>query len=355
MKLSRKALRLSRNYVERRTLDIAALVAVAFALDLAAAVGLSYVAGFTRVRAALEAFDPVWVLPVVAGIAVSFVGYYYAYRETYRAEDGPELPTQELRAVVVAGFGGFFAHGATAMDQYALEGAGADTRDATVRVGVLGGLEHGTLGLIGTAAGIAALALARPAPPLDFQYPWAVIPIPGMLLAFWLADRYRDQLRNRKGLRAKLGVFLDTIHLIKHMFERPRAHWAGPAGMTIFWLAELAAVWCALAAFGFFMNGASFALGYLTGAVFTRRTGPLAGAGVLMLCLPVTIWYSGAPFGTVIAAVFVVRFLSFWLPLPFSLASLPTLRRIGQTRQPSAEGVAQDARGEPAMQPRRAS
>ena len=346
-------LRLSHNYVDRRTLDIAKLVLLAFALDVAAAVGLSSVAGFSAVHAALGRFTPIWLVPVAAGILLSFVGYYYAYRETYRAEEGPTLPARELRSVVVAGFGGFFAHGASAMDQYALEGAGADEREAKVRVGVLGGLEHGTLGIIGTAAGVAALVSFRPAPPLDFQLPWAVIPIPGMLLAFWLADRYRDQLRSRTGFKGKVGIFLDTIHLIKHMFRHPGTHWTGPAGMLVFWLAELGAIWCALAAFGFRMNGASFALGYLTGAVFTRRTGPLAGAGILMLCLPVTIWYSGAPFGAAVAAVFLVRFLSFWLPLPFSIASLPTLRAIGAKKEPGAEGEASSSPGEPAIEPRR--
>lgn len=345
---------LSSNYVDRRALDITALVLLAFALDVAAAVGLSYVAGFASVRAALGRFTAVWLVPVVAGVVLSFVGYYFAYREVYEAEDGPGLPPRELRAVVTAGFGGFFAHGGAAMDQYALQGAGADPRDARVRVGVLGGLEHGALGIVGTAAGISALLMAIPRPPLDFQYPWAVIPIPGMLLAFWLAEKYRARLRVARGIKGKLGVFLDSIHLIHHMYRR-RDHLPGTIGMTVFWLAELGATWCALAAFGFEMNGASFVLGFLTGAVFTRRTGPLTGAGVLMLTLTASIWYSGAPWGAAIAGIFTARFLSFWLPLPFAIASLPTLRTIASERSSAAVGSAQDARGEPAIEPKRAS
>lgn len=347
---------LSTNYVNNRGVKIAGLIVLAFALDVAAAIGLTYVAGFGAVHRALERFSPIWLVPIVGGLFLSFVGYYFAYRESFSADKGPGLPPREMRAVVVAGFGGFFAHGGVAMDQYALQGAGADRREATVRAGVLGGLEHGALGIIGTIAGLAALLAARPRPPLDFQYPWAVIPIPGMLLAFWLAERYRGRFRERKGTKRKLGVFLDSIHVIRHMFRYPREHVTGPAGMTVFWLAELGAAWCALEAFGFDMNGASFALGFLTGAVFTRRTGPLTGAGILMLCLPVTIWYSGAPFGPAIAGIFVVRFLSLWLPLPFSLAALPTLRRIGVERRPGAEGSATDTEGEPAIeQERRAS
>lgn len=343
---------LSISYVNRRAVDIAGLVLLAFSLDVAAAVGLCYVAGFHTVYGRLGDFSPIWLVPVCGGIALSFVGYYFAYKQTYHTEGGPDLPREDLAALVVAGFGGFFAHGGAKMDQYALEGAGASEREAKVRVSVLGGLEHGTLGIIGTVAGVAALLLARGRPPLDFQYPWTVIPIPGMLLAFWLAERYRERFHDDTGLRDKLGIFLDSIHLIHHMFRHPREDAAGPLGMLLFWLAELGATWCALAAFGFQMEGASFALGFLTGAVFTRRTGPLAGAGILMLCLPVTIWYSGAAWGAAIAGIFVVRFISFWLPLPFAVASLKRLRSIAESHSDETPG--EDAGGEPALEDRQA-
>jgi len=339
--------RLHDDYVHRRGIEIAGLILLAFGLDVAAAVGIAYVAGFHAVRVALDHFSPIWLLPVAGGILLSFVGYYFAYRELYRAQDGPGLPSSQMRAVVLAGFGGFFTRGGAAMDRYALEGAGTDEHDARARVAALAGLEHGALGLIGTAAGIAAIATARARPPFDFQYPWAIIPIPGMLFAFWLAHRYHDRVRGTQGpVKDKVKVLLESIDLIRHTFRHPDDHWMGPSGMTLFWLAELAAAWCALAAFGFQMNGASFIIGYLTGAVFTRRTGPLAGSGVLMLTLAVTIWYSGAPFGDAVAGVFLLRFLSFWLPMPFSIASLPTLRRIGEAKGPQAE---KDVREEPAV------
>jgi hypothetical protein len=343
---------LSISYVNRRGHEIGALVLFAFALDVFAAVGLSYVAGFHVVGHALGRFGPIWMVPVVAGIVLSFVGYYFSYKQIYRTEDGPGLPKRDLRALVIAGFGGFFAHGGAKMDQYALQGAGASEREGKVRVSVLGGLEHGALGIVGTVAGVAALLLSRSKPPLDFQVPWAVIPLPGMLLAFWLAERYRERFHGKQGLREKLGIFLDSIHLIWHMFRHPLEDAAGPLGMVVFWLVELGATWSALAAFGFRMDVVSFALGFLTGAVFTRRTGPLAGAGILMLCLPVTIWFSGAPWGAAIAGVFAVRFVSFWLPLPFAIASLPTLRKIAEPEIDGEESYG--SVGEPALEGRKA-
>jgi hypothetical protein len=78
------------------------------------------------------------------------------------------------------------------------------------------------------------------------------------------------------------------------------------------------------------MNLAALFVGFATGMVFTRRTGPLAGAGVLALVLPLTIWVSGAPFAVAIVGVFVYRVLALLLPMPVSLAALPTLRKLAE-------------------------
>ena len=73
------------------------------------------------------------------------------------------LPRRQMRAVVAAGFGGFLAHGGGALDQYALQAAGAAKGAAKARVAALGGLEHGVLAIGGCAAAIAVLVSGRPA------------------------------------------------------------------------------------------------------------------------------------------------------------------------------------------------
>lgn len=97
------------------------------------------------------------------------------------------------------------------------------------------------------------------------------------------------------------------------------------------------------------MNAAQMFVGFATGMVFTRRTGPLAGAGVLALCLPLTIWYSGAPFAVAIVGIFTYRVLALWLPMPASLALLPRLRELGQRQLPHAEGKAEPPPEEPGL------
>lgn len=319
------------------------LLVLAAVLQIAAAVGMAYVAGFPQIWHTVQHVSWVWLGVLAATIVVSFVGYYIAYHGIYHVEDGPELTRREMVAVVAGGFGGFLAHGGSALDDYALRAAGSDERDASVRVSALAGMEHGVLAVIGTAAGIVVLAQGLSAPPLDFSLPWSVIPIPGFALAFWLAERYREQLRDRPGWRGKVAVFLDSIHLNRLLFLRPSQHGPAVLGMTLFWLADACAVWAALAAFGFQMNPAAMFIGYATGMVFTRRTGPLGGAGVLMVVLPTTIWYSGAPMAVAVVGVFAYRVLSLWLPMPSALASLGTLRAMGAGRTPGAEQTAESS------------
>ena len=333
--------RVSGHLLERRGPALAMLLALAAALQLAAGVGLAYVAGFSSVHAALANFHPVWLAALVGALGLSFAGYYYAYEGMFTVAGGPTLNGSQMRTVVTVGFGGFLAHGGGVIDQYALEAAGADQREAKTRVSGLAGLEHGILALGGTCTAIAVLAAGSDQPPMDFTIPWAVIPVPGFLIAFWLAERYRDRFRGRQGWRGSVGNFLESIHLIRVMFANPRRYGLPLTGMTLFWAADAFAAWAAMAAFGFHMNAASMFVGFATGMVFTRRTGPLGGAGVLALCLPLTLWYSGAPLAAAVVGIFVYRVLALWLPMPASLALLPHVRRMGEERVPEAEGKAE--------------
>jgi hypothetical protein len=341
--------RLSVVHVRRRRSVLAVLVGVAILLELAAGTGLAYVAGWSQVRTVLGDFDGRWLIALAGALLISFIGYHFAYRGIFRVEGGPTLPRRQMRAVVAAGFGGFLAHGGGALDQYALQAAGAEEDEAKARVAALGGLEHGILAIGGCAAAIAVLVSGRGQPPMDFTVPWAVIPIPGFLLGFWAAGRYGDRFRDRPGWRGKLSIFLDSIRLIRALFAHPLRWGSALCGMALFWAADAFATWAGMAMFGFQMNAAALFVGFATGMVFTRRTGPLAGAGVLALILPLTIWVSGAPLAVAVAGVFVYRVLALLLPMPVSLAALPTLRKMAQRPASRAGGV--PGVKEPALQP----
>jgi hypothetical protein len=312
------------------TLSVALLITVATLLELSAAAGLAYLAGFASVRAALGRFNPAWLAALAGSLTISFIGYYFAYQGVFTVEGGPNLTGRQMRAVVVAGFGGFFVHGASKLDRYALEAAGADRNEAMARTSALAGMEYGVLALGGTATAIAAIASGLNVPP-DFTLPWAVAPVPGFGVAFWFAERYRDKFCGQPGWRSALGTFLRAVHLIRELFTHPLRWGCAALSMALFWIADAFSMWAGLAMFGFMMNGAALFVGFATGMVFTRRTGPLGGAGILTLVLPVAIWYCGAPLPVAAVGAFAYRLLAFWLPLPGSMAALPTLRAMVRT------------------------
>jgi hypothetical protein len=70
---------------------------------------------------------------------------------------------------------------------------------------------------------------------------------------------------------------------------------------------------------------------------------------VLALILPLTIWVSGAPLAVAVAGVFLYRVLALLMPMPVSLAALPTLRTMAQ--RPASQVRDADRVNEPALQP----
>lgn len=323
------------NLIDQRGAALALPILLAAGLNVAAVAGL---AGFHAVYASLIRIQWPWLCAVPAALAMSAIGYYLAYRRIYAAEGGYQLTRRQLTATVAAGFNGLFSTGRIRPDGLVLQASGASRREAMVRLTTLTGMEQAILALYGCAAAIAWLSLGRPGVALDVTLPWAVIPVPAFVAAFWLASRYRAGLQGLAGWRARVSVFLDAVLLMRALFARPVRHRGAIAGMALFWAGEALAVWSALDAFGFLMNGAALIVGYCTGMVVSRRVAPLAGAGTLVLILSLTIWASGAPLATAITGVAACRVLGV-LSLPSALASLPVLRET--TRQAAAGGRVQ--------------
>jgi uncharacterized membrane protein YbhN (UPF0104 family) len=145
-------------------------------------------------------------------------------------------------------------------------------------------------------------------------------------------------------------VLLDAIQLIRTMATRPRRFGPEVAGMILFWLSDMFALWACLAAFRFRMDGAAEVVAFATAMIVTRRTGPLGGAGILMCALPPTLWQAGAVWPAAVAATIAWRFFTLWLPMPLSFLGLPTLRAIAdRTEESPQEGTRAD-KNEPALQ-----
>lgn len=340
------------SFVNKPWQQMVGLIAAIALLFAAGGVGMAYVAGFGAVHARLDHAQWWWFAPAFAGVGVAYVGYFFAYRAINRADDGPRLEFPSLLAVVTAGFGGFLAHGGTALDEYAMRAGGADKREARIRVGALAGFEHGALALVACPVAIAALIVAVTLPRHDFTWPWAVIPPVGFALAIWLAERYRNRLRDRDGWRGRTSAFLDATHIVWEILRRPGRYGYAVLGMMLYWGGDMFALWATTTAFGYRMSIFAVVIALATGMVFTRRTAPLAGAGLVLVALVATLWNAAAvPFAAATLGVAGYRALTLFVPMPFGLMALPKIRALGR-RGEDAEGTgtATTEGGEPALQ-----
>lgn len=342
---------LSGHNVDRNAGQLAALVGLAVLLFAAGGVGMAYVAGFGEVHRVIERVRWWWLLASVAAVLLAFVGYLLAYWGVKRTEGGPKLTFTGLLAVVSAGFGGFLAHGGTALDEFAMRAGGADKREAKVRVSALAGFEHGTLAIIVCPASIVSLLLGVVIPRTDFTWPWAIIPPAGFALAIAIAERYRDRMRDRDGWRSKVGIFYDAIHIVWSILSRPRRNGYATVGMMLYWGCDMFALWAATRAFGWSMSALGIIVALGTGMILTRRTAPLGGAGVMIVALVPTLWYGAAvPLASATMGVVAYRFFTLFLPMPWAFAALPTLRKLGRRGEeaPTGGGTGTN-KGEPAL------
>jgi hypothetical protein len=342
----------SAHHVNRTWLQLLGLVALTVVLFAGAGAGMAYVAGFHNVWHVMQNVHGWWLVASAGAVVVAFGGYLLAHVGIKWAEGGPELEFAAPLAVVTAGFGGFLAHGGTALDEFAMRAGGADKREAKVRVSALAGFENGVLAIIVCPAAIVAWALGDVIPRKDFTQPWSIIPPIGFALAIWAAERYRERLHGRDGWRDKVGVFLDCTHLIWEILRRPRKYGYAVLGMMIYWGCDMFGLWASTRAFGFTMTALAVIVALGTGMIFTRRTAPLGGAGIMICALVPTLWYGAAvPYAVATMGVVAYRFFTLFLPMPGAFAALPELRALGRRGEdaPTGEGTG-TSKGEPALQ-----
>jgi hypothetical protein len=339
------------HHLNREAKQLAGLVLLAAVLYCGAGVGMAYAAGFDAVKHRLDGAGWWWVAPAFGAVALAYGGYYLAYRCIARAEGGPRIEPASLLAVVTAGFGGLLAQGGTALDEFAMRAAGASERETKVRVSALAGFEHGVLAMIVCPAAVVALAIGASTPRSDYTWPWAVAVPLGFGIAIWLAERYRNRLRRRKGWRRHVGIFFDSIHVVYAILRNPRVYGSALLGMAVYWGGDMFGLWAATAAFGFHMSAWTAIVALGTGMIFTRRTAPLGGVGLIFVALVATMWNGGGvPLAAGTLGVAVYSFLTFWIPLPGSLVALPKLRALGRVGEDSSGRGTSVDKGEPALQ-----
>jgi uncharacterized membrane protein YbhN (UPF0104 family) len=329
------ALRLSRrgpfkilfaHHREHEAHHVVVLMVLAAALSLIATILVAGAAGYVAVASHLRHANTYWFPFAIAGAIAAHIGYTFAYREVAHVGRGVKLGALRAGAIVAAGFGMFIPRGGFAVDIEALEDLGVSPEEARVRVLGLGSLEYAVLA---TGALVCAVFLlidhsdAQRAVTLS----WTIGVPAGTALAL-LAVRYRRWIC-RGWLKGILGPPLEAIGVVGQIVASPRRHGAAAfTGMAVYWAGEVFVLWVCLAAFDRVTPGvAAVVVGYATGYALTRRTLPLAGAGVVEALLPFALVWVGAGLAPAVLAVFVYRFFNLWLPLIPAVAGMRVLRR----------------------------
>ncbi len=304
-----------------RTITIAA-AAVCF---LAVLGGLSGIAGWHEVAGELHPQLSWWFALAFAAEAASFAGYVLCYRAVSHVRNGPCLSWAASARLVASGFGAFLAKGGAAVDAKALRPRGSNRAEGEARVVALDALEHAPLAPAACAASIALLVHGSREPPLDFTIPWAtLVPLGGV--AAFLGVRRRARFKGQPGWRGWLCQVLYGIELLFQLASEWRRHWPAFAGASIYWAGDVVCLWVCLKPFGAAPAFAAVVIAHAAGYVLTRRTLPLAGAGIVELLMPLTLTAAGAPFSGAILGVLAYRVYNLWLPLVPALVALRGLK-----------------------------
>lgn len=316
--------------------EVALFVALGVALAVGTTVGVAWAAGFGEVLHRLGHPRWGWIPLALAGQVVAYFGYMLAYREVARVERGPELGMMKLAAVVFTGFGVFVAHGGFSADVVALRGTGISRREARMRVLGLGALEYAVLAPAACVSAFIILAHGSRKPSLGLTLPWAIAVPLGFAAGFW-ALRYRQKFSGKGGWRGGIGHGLDAVAVVRNLLLEPFKHGHAFIGMGLYWVGEIFSLSAALHAFGSPRPAlAALIIGYATGYALTRRTLPLAGAGVVEALLPFALVWVGASLAPAVLAVFLYRFFNLWLPLIPSVVGMRRLRADHQQNRRAA-------------------
>lgn len=295
-------------------------------LSAAALIGVAWAAGWSDVAHGLLHANWPWLALAPVGVGVSHLGYTLCYREVACLGPGPDLAAEEAVAMVTTGFGPFSARGGFAMDASAFRNLGLSEREARLRVHTLGMLEYVILAPVTLASACYMLVAGQPAQ--DGLLPSWVIGVPaGSAAAIALILAFRRKGRPKtwwRPLREMVEAAEETLKLLKNW----PANLLALAGITLYWAADI----CALAAcMGVFTHrhgvGPALVVGYATGYALTRRTLPLAGAGVVEALLPFAVYWVGYPFATAVLAVIAYRLFNLWLAVLPAVMGLRHLRR----------------------------
>jgi uncharacterized membrane protein YbhN (UPF0104 family) len=300
-----------RRWLRRHPIAVSAL---ATAIAAAGALLIAHVTGAEAIGRAFEEFHPSWIALIAGAEALTYPAYALAYRSVACVHGHPPLSLPLVGRVVASGFGPFHVAGGFGVDKRALHALHEDERSARVRVLGLGMLEWALLAPTTCITAIVLLAQGADVLP-SLLWPWAIgVPV-GLGAMLWAAaPRRRERLARVRGRRrAWLADVLDGAGVLHTLAASPVKYAGAWLGTALYWVADIVAFYAALRTFGLHLDAGRLIIAYATGYAATRRSLPLAGAGVTEVLMSYALYWVREPLAPSLAAVVAYRAFNFLL------------------------------------------
>jgi uncharacterized membrane protein YbhN (UPF0104 family) len=275
---------------------------------------IAYITGADELGRAFETVQPAWIGLIAVAEALTYPAYALAYRSVARVHGHAPLELPVVGRVVAAGFGPFALSGGFGIDRQMLHVLHEDERSARVRVLGLGVLEWALLAP--TVCVIAIVFLIQGADILpSLLWPWALAVPLGLGFGLWASAPSRRERLSKIGgkRRAWLADLLDGVGVLHTLIAHPRKYAGAWVGTAVYWAADITAFYGALRTFGLDMGAGKAILAYATGYAATRRSLPLAGAGVTEVLMTYALYWVRQPLAPALAAVVAYRAFNFVL------------------------------------------
>jgi uncharacterized membrane protein YbhN (UPF0104 family) len=314
------------DWVEERPLALACLGLLVAAGVVA--VMAFVVAGPHAVDRAINSFEAVWLVPLIAAQAISFFSYTGAHRWAMTLRGRAHVTADTAMRVAAYGAAATSLRGGFSIDRRALRGAGATPRRAGAHVLGLGALEYAVLA---PAAWVCALVLLdSPHVKRAVTVPWAIgVPAGALLALLWALHAKRSGPPAGHGRIAHArAVVLGGLELLGQVLRHPVRERTAWLAMLVHWSTEIASLWLALRMFGADTSVAVVLLAYATGYALTPRSLPLAGAGVTEALMPLALLWTGVPIGGAVLAVLAYRLLRLMLSIPPALVARERVQQL---------------------------
>ncbi len=274
---------------------IAVIIAVSILVLITATV-LSLASGFGKVIRQLSHADIVWLAFVIVAQSFAYWAYVIPYKLVFK------LSFKDAKTYSFEGFQPFTRGGGFVYDMRLHKPQGAKAR-----VFYLGIWEYMALAPAVLIAAIYAVADHSVATSLSL--PWLIIvPLGTLLLIGVLFYRH------------SISRFPRASHLVDMMLGMFKDQsWKQMSGLILgmicYWTGEIFALWGALQLFDISLSWQALLIAYASGYSLTRRSLPLAGAGIVLVSLTLSLHWVGTALSVAILAALAYQVSNLLVPL----------------------------------------